>query len=1129
MKNIFSLFILLTVFFQGLYAQGHDDQRLQSTKIADVLATLPGEDARTYNVAMETISKFDEAGLTEMLAMLSPEGKGNNTALEYAIGGYSFYVTAKGREELRHKAEAAYCQSLGKQSDDRLRAFLISQLQIVGTDQSVSCLAKYLNDEKTAGPAARALAAINTAAAEKVLFDVVQNAGGQVKLSLVEALGFAKYQPAAAWINGITKTAEGNLEKLGLYALANIADASSEEVLSSAARDARYTFEPSGATAAYLTYIRNIAQSGNREQAYKLASAMAKTVNMNDAVHTRIALLRLMAETNYQGTLKTILRATRENNNEYLAAALAEYAPKQNSRDNRKWVKTLKKSNADAAVQIINMLGKTGDGSVLPALERQLGNKNQEVRNAAVMAVARLGGMNSLPSLVGLLKKGNQEDIKTVSQALRLMKGEHLNERLVAGMEQMPAAAQVAILEFLSDRAAADQSAAVFKYVSGQDTAAARAAVNALASVVTENDLDRLFTLYKSSNAGNKEGISNAIVNATSSITDTAKRISLITDQMNAADADRKKDYYEILAVTGGIHSIELLQAAASSGDDASRTAAIQALSMVRGKHAAEAMLKIAREASGKAGAEASVNAFIDIIRRSDIPSEQKLIFLKEAMELAVNDNQKRRILTEAGREGTFPGMVFAASYLDVPALQQQAASSVMRIALENPSFTGNMVRGYLQKVITILKGQDSDYLRQAVQKHLNDMPDEEGFVSMFNGRDLTGWKGLVADPIRRAKMTPEVLAKEQEKADKKVPEGWVVKDGLLVFTGHGDNLATTKQYGDFEMFVDWKITKDGDAGIYLRGTPQVQIWDTSRVDVGADVGSGGLYNNQKHPSKPLVMADNAIGEWNNFHIIMKGEKVTVYLNGQLVVDNVTLENYWNRNLPIFPKEQIELQAHGTYVAYRDLYIRDMTPSTPFVLDANESREGFQVLFDGTDLEQWQGNKTDYFVRNHELVVEPKGGSGGNLYTKKQYDDFVLRFDFKLTPGANNGLGIRAPLTGDAAYEGMELQILDNTADIYKNLKPYQFHGSVYGVIPAKKGYLNPVGEWNTEEVIVKGNKVKVILNGTVIVDGDIAEASKNGTLDKRDHPGLKRKTGHIGFLGHGSKLWFRNIRIREL
>jgi hypothetical protein len=330
-------------------------------------------------------------------------------------------------------------------------------------------------------------------------------------------------------------------------------------------------------------------------------------------------------------------------------------------------------------------------------------------------------------------------------------------------------------------------------------------------------------------------------------------------------------------------------------------------------------------------------------------------------------------------------------------------------------------------------------------------------------------------------------------------------------------------------MFVDWKITKDGDAGIYLRGTPQVQIWDTSRVDVSAQVGSGGLYNNQKNPSKPLILADNAIGDWNNFHIIMKGDRVTVYLNGKLVVDNVILENYWDRNMPIFPEEQIELQAHGTHVAYRDIYIREIPQAKAFTLSDEEKKEGFKVLFDGTNMYHWTGNTQSYVVEDGDMVIRPEKGSGGNLYTKEEYSDFIFRFEFQLTPGANNGLGIRTPLEGDAAYVGMELQILDNEADVYKNLQKYQYHGSVYGVIPAKRGYLKPTGEWNYEEVIVKGPKIKVILNGTTILDGDITEAKEKGTADHREHPGLKRDSGHIGFLGHGSVVRFRNIRVKDL
>ena len=194
------------------------------------------------------------------------------------------------------------------------------------------------------------------------------------------------------------------------------------------------------------------------------------------------------------------------------------------------------------------------------------------------------------------------------------------------------------------------------------------------------------------------------------------------------------------------------------------------------------------------------------------------------------------------------------------------------------------------------------------------------------------------------------------------------------------------------------------------------------------------------------------------------------------------------------------------------------------------SEEGFIRLFNGTDLTGWRGDTTSYVAEDGMIVIHPEvEGGGGNLYTEEQYADFVLRFEFRLTPGANNGLGIRAPLEGDAAYVGMELQILDNSAEQYADLRPYQYHGSIYGTFAAKRGFQNPPGEWNSQEVIALGRRIIVILNGTVIVDADIDLASTPATTDGRDHPGLRRRRGHIGFLGHGSKVEFRNIRIREL
>ena len=507
----------------------------------------------------------------------------------------------------------------------------------------------------------------------------------------------------------------------------------------------------------------------------------------------------------------------------------------------------------------------------------------------------------------------------------------------------------------------------------------------------------------------------------------------------------------------------------------------------------------------------------------------QQLLDLQDQMVAAKNPVQQRNILSKVDHLDGLGSLMFAGSFLGDKNLQKQAALIAARISLKNKSIAGKAVRDVLEKALPLISGTDSAILVNQLRAHLNAMPYDHGFVSLFNGKDLTGWKGLVGNPVSRSKMSEQELLLAEAAASTKAQQDWVVKDGLLIFTGHGDNLCTVKKYGDFEMYVDWKITEKGDAGIYLRGSPQVQIWDTSRREVGAQVGSGGLYNNQKNQKIPLSVADNKVGEWNTFHITMIGDKVSVALNGVLVTDNVVLENYWDRKIPIFIKEQIELQAHGTYVAYRNIFVREIPGNLISSLSEEEKQQGFDMLFDGSNLNNWIGNKTGYLVDNGTMVVNPAGGSGGNLYTAKEYGDFEYRFEFQLTPGANNGLGIRTPTEGDAAYVGMELQILDNEADIYKNLQAYQYHGSVYGVIPSRRGFLKPVGEWNEEVVMAKGSKIKVILNGQVIMDGDIKEASKNGTADHKEHPGLHNPKGHIGFLGHGSVVRFRNIRVKAL
>lgn len=194
-----------------------------------------------------------------------------------------------------------------------------------------------------------------------------------------------------------------------------------------------------------------------------------------------------------------------------------------------------------------------------------------------------------------------------------------------------------------------------------------------------------------------------------------------------------------------------------------------------------------------------------------------------------------------------------------------------------------------------------------------------------------------------------------------------------------------------------------------------------------------------------------------------------------------------------------------------------------------KGEDGFVPLLVGDSLDGWEGALNGYELKDG--VLASKEESGGFLYTKREYTDFVLRFEFKLAPGGNNGIALRAPLDGRISRTGMEIQVLDDTAEKYKKLKPWQYHGSLYGLVPAKRGHLKPVGEWNAQEILCQGRHIRVTLNGSVVVDANLADLDHLGDkgIDGYDHPGRYRKTGHLGFMGHRTRVEFRNLRIREL
>ena len=1107
-----------------------DKNRTLSTRVADLLAQLPADDAAKLDKNMNELAELGKPGIVQIASMLTPPGKGDNSKIQYALGGFTYASTRSGKEAWRKMAAEAYGEALGRVSDPDSKTFLIYQLQTVGKDESVDVLKSYLGDEKLSGPASRALARIASPSAGAALLQALSMASGSTQISVIEALGEARYKEAAAVIEKTASSSDLNLRKVSLYALSEIGVPSSESILAAAAQKVSYGYDESDATAAYLKYLPRLGQNGSAAAADKAALALIQATAGEKQGATRSSALKIYADSRKRESVPVLVGALTSTDPQYRAAALKQGQKYTMANGVAPWLVALKKTKPEVQSEIITMLGRAGSKEALPSVLKSLSSKDSKVKLAAIWAAGKIGQESSVASLISVLKTGNVQEVAAVKSSLLTIPGVGVTDQLASALPSLPASAQSSVIDIIAARGANTKLPVVSALLKSPDPVVKKSAFDALKSLATSNDLPQLFVLLNA--GGSSEEIvatQKAISAAIKGSGDITTQSDLILKQSVSSPADKQPNYLGVLSSIGGKKALAAVVSSFNSGDAVSKKAAIDALSSWADASAASELLTIGKKTADAEELNSAITGYVGAIGKSTKTPAIKVIMLRDAMGLAKTDDQKVLILKELIKYKTFNALLFAGKYLDSPATEQAAAQAVMSIALANKDFYGTEIRGLLAKTSLVLKGQDSEYQRESIRRHLSEMPTGEGFISLFNGKDLTGWKGLVENPVKRAKMSADTLAAKQAKADEAARKGWYAKDGELVFSGHGDNLCTVKQYGDFEMYVDWKIQKNGDAGIYLRGTPQVQIWDTSRVDVGAQVGSGGLYNNQKNPSKPTKLADNAIGDWNTFHITMIGDRVSVDLNGENVVSNVVLENYWDRNLPIFANEQLELQAHGNLINYRDVYVREIPRPEPYTLTADESKEGYKILFDGTNMYDWIGNRTDYFIENGEMVVDPKRGGHGNLYSKDEFSDFVFRFDFQLTPGANNGLGIRSPLEGDAAYVGTEIQILDNDADIYKDLKEYQYHGSAYGIIPAKRGFLKPVGEWNSEEVYLKGSKIKVTLNGTVILDGDLAEASKNGTADHREHPGLARTTGHFGFLGHGAPLKFRNIRVLDL
>jgi HEAT repeat protein len=1154
MKIYNKLIILLAIFgiaFSANAQQRVNDQRTNETKIADTAMQLPAKDTETLNRLMRELIRLDNV-IPNLASKLLPPGQGDDSQLRAAISGLAFYASQENNPAEKKKIAGELCKAIPTVESDEIKDFLLIQLQYVAGDESIETAAQYLGNERLADAAARLLVRIGSDAAGKALltalnkartpqqvtqvdknsYDLIRPPVVAQHFTLIQALGDMRYQPAVDAIGALIADSPG-YRKVMLHSLAQIADPSSEKLMLQCAESAGYKYEFTDALNSYLLFLKNSLPA----QANRVASSAQKMLNATSEtsqIAAKSAALELLTLSAGEKAIGNITDALKSDSKQYRQAALNYSANIKTSKMYDELMKTAnKEKRPEVKAEIITFLAATGNKNALPFVLSALKDKDPEVVAASLTTAGKLGGEKAVTPIIETMKNGTQQSVVDAGKnALLTIKSGKIADEAAKGISGASVPATVAFMDVLAQKNATGYANRIFPLATSNNPQIAAAACGALKYVATEKDLSKLSGLLTQVSGQEQiKAVQIALYSAVRYSGNNEKQTELILDQMK--NSNNKTLFYKPLSMIGGEKALNVVSEGFNSSDKKTKNAAFDALTEWNGGESYRELYAICKNDPSGIYFDKALTSYINQIIPSQNTNAQKLILLRNALEIARTPAQKETIIALTTITGTFPGLITTGKLMDDPNenVQQAAVQAVITIALAHPEYYGKVVTELLNKAMQLNKNPEASYQQQAIRKHLAELPQDDGFVSMFNGKDLTGWKGLVENPIARSKMKPAELAEKQKKADEIMLRDWIVENGLLVFIGKGyENLCSEKMYGDFELYIDWRIDPDADSGIYLRGSPQVQIWDIANPKA-TEVGSGGLFNNEKYPSKPLAIADNPAREWNSFYIRMEGDKVTVYLNGRLVTDHTILENYWDRSLPIFTEDAIELQAHTTRIEFRDIYVREIPRPKAYQVSEAEKKEGFVPMFNGINMTGWIGNLNDYYAKDGMIICDPERGGHGNLYTEKEYSDFEIRFEFLLTPAANNGLGIRAPLTGDAAYAGMELQILDNEAEVYKDLHPYQYHGSVYGVIPAKRGYLKPVGEWNYQEVIAKGNRITITLNGTVILDGDLAEASNNftSTMDGNNHPGLSNKQGHIGFLGHGSWVAFKNLRIKEL
>ncbi len=1072
--------------------------------VPEIVDAFPVENEIQADSLFAELIATDADGFLEVIDMLRPPGPEDDHKARFALGGLSGYLSQTGQESHRATYQAVLLQALSGNYPNEVKQFIIAQLQWVGDAAAMQELAEQLDNPALVDPAARAMISIDPAAAELAFVSALPNTLWPASLSLIQALGEIESKKSVPLLLERTdKKQRSSIRQAAILALAEIGDPRSYPLLQSHFQNEK----SDNAAQLYLRFAAKRSAADDHTTAADICREILTATTLPAQAHLQSAALSQLVPIEEMNAFPHLLDAVRSDIPALRTRALtlSETLPAQESIDS--WISELETFSADGKAAVLQMLADRGDQRALPSLLEALEDEESKVRQSAMLSVFQLAGMDQFPAMLRAIpERKNTEDIRILQELLSTVSSESLLPTVVENLSAAPAGAQAMLLAILADRNAVQHREKVFEFAAAGERPARVAALRALETLATPADQPRLLDLMLTAeNNSIRNAAQKTLVVVSQKFQGDMAADAILLDRFSQSSEAEQVVLLQALGRIGGGQSLGLIIQSQKNGSAPLQDAAVRALAAWPDTLAIPALRDIAQNASSEIHRILALRGFIRLANPEfNLSNESRLAIYQQALPLCIGNQEKRQLLSGLSTLPMIKSAMIARTFLtpDSP-LPDEAASALLKLA---------------NAMIDIDKG------------------------AAISAAYLVSTSDNIA-PVLKAE--GEALLEEFERYDNflmawELSGPYTLEDGSLFNHQFAPEISDGKNAKWQEMPVHsnpryaWRMDLDdaigGDTRVaYLRCKVYSPLAMPARLEMGSDDGLKAWFNGK------IVLANNV-----SRGVTPGDDLVPIVLRqgiNYLTLKVVNIGGNWGACARIRTPNGKKIPglygiAGGdiTLQPESDEIIATSDNSPPNDDAGNKPRSDQdaipQKLFNGADLNGWQiinAAEGSWGVEDGHLITSGEGA--GWISTTEMYDNFHLKLEFKLPPGGNSGVFIRAPHQGDPAYTGMEIQVLDDYAAKYAALYNWQYTGSIYAIQAPAKRVSKPAGQWQKMEIIALESQIRVILNGEKIVDTDLTKHQHK----VRKSPGMLRRSGFIGLQNHGSKVSYRNLTIIKL